>query len=187
LSNANIRRQGNLPAIANQYSGRLLIMGGARCVWDDLEALGEFNGDKMAINDIGSHYHGYIRHWTTLHPAYMKWWMDYRMGHNYGNRGHVQTHSFKHHPDIAHYWPLEDIGGSSGLAGILIGLLLGYSEIVLAGIPMDGSGHYFDPVKAKSGLLGSGNDQPWFWCRDNVFAGRVKSMSGKTRGWLGAP
>ena len=176
-----------MPAIANQYSGRLLIMGGARCVWEDLEAIGKFDGHKMAVNDIGSHYHGGIRHWVTLHPDYMAGWMKYRMGHNYGNRGHVQTHSLKHHPDIAHYWPLEEIGGSSGLAAVLIGLLLGYSEIVLAGIPMDGQGHYFDPPKGRSALDGTGQDQPWFWCRDNVFNGRVKSMSGKTKGWLGAP
>lgn len=176
-----------MPAIAGQYSGRLLIMGGARCVWGDLEALGEFRGDKMAVNDIGSHYHGYIRHWTTQHPEYMGGWMAYRMGHNYGNRGHVQTHSTRHHKDIQHHWPLEDCGGSSGLIAVLVGLLLGYSEIVLAGIPMDGSGHYFDPPHGRAGVGGKPDMLVWQWHADNVFAGRVKSMSGKTRGMLGAP
>ena len=30
-----------------------------------------------------------------------------------------------------------------------------------------------------------GNEQSWIWHRDNVFAGRVRSLSGRTRAWLG--
>jgi hypothetical protein len=180
---------GRLPSLAGQFGGALLVMGGAACVRDDLLSVDAgWRGARMAVNDIGAHYHSTIDHWVTLHPDYMPGWHRFRMGHNYGDRGHVFTHSDRPAAAIQHAWPIANVGGSSGLFACFVGLLLGYSEIVLAGVPCDNQPHYFDPLPSYRGSL----DDPatalvWQWARDSVFQGRVKSLSGRTRGWLGAP
>jgi hypothetical protein len=184
---------GELPAVAARFGGPLLVMGGAACVRDDLLAVdggpgAGWRGGRMAVNDIGAHYHGTIDHWVTLHPDYMAGWHQFRMGHNYGDRGHVFTHSDRPAAAIQHVWKIVNVGGSSGLFACFVGLLLGYSQIVLAGVPCDNQPHYFDPLPSYRGSL----DEPatalvWQWARDHVFQGRVTSLSGRTRAWLGAP
>jgi hypothetical protein len=52
---------------------------------------------------------------------------------------------------------------------------------------MTGSGHYFDPHWYGSEFQDKPNAMVWKWARDNVFEGRVKSLSGNTKEWLGAP
>lgn len=179
------------PVPAHTFSGAILIMGGAACLWNDLKALGDWPHDRMAVNDIGSHWHHPLRHWATLHPDYLPGWMHYRMGHNYGSGGHVFTHTIlgrNGDQHVQHKWPILDIGGSSGLFAVFIALLMGYERVVLAGMPIDGTPHYFDPPWATGAALDGGAEEI-VWCeqRDRTFAGRVTSLSGRTRQWLGAP
>lgn len=177
-----------LPAIAGQFSGAVLIMGGARCLWDDLNALGDWRHDRMGVNDIIGHYQGTLRHGVTLHPEYLPGWLDYRNGHNYGNRGHVHTHSCKAAPRVETAWPFHNGGGSSGLYACYIAIALGYSRIVLAGMPIDATGHYFDPPEARHPHLGNRPDHiVWHQAAAEIFAGRVRSMSGWTAKILGTP
>jgi len=173
----------DLPDMAGKFKGALLIMGGARCVWDDARG---WEGDRMAVNDIGAHYKGTLRHWCSLHPEYFPGWLKYREGHNY--QGHVFTHSVKKVDGVQVAWHmLPTRGGSSGLFATIIACLLGYERIVLAGIPMDGQGHYFDDPAEDYSQFGRPDMIEWAWAKENVFQGRVKSMSGKTRALLGAP
>lgn len=177
-----------MPGVCGQSRGKLLVIGSARCVWADLAALGPWPHDVMAINDIGAHYHGKVRHWCSLHPEhFFPGFLKYRLGHNYGERAHVHTHSCKAGDGVEVVWPMPSPGGSSGLYGVFVGLLLGYGEIVVAGMPMDGQGHYFDPPWVEYSQFGRPDMLVWQWAKENVFQGRVTSMSGLTRGLLGAP
>jgi hypothetical protein len=133
------------------------------------------------------HLHDRLRHWVTLHAEYMPGWMAFRKGHLYGSGDSPMTHSHKVKPGVEVVWPMGQLGGTSGLYACFVGLLLGYTEIVLAGIPMTGSGHYFDPPWYGSEFQDRPNELVWKWARDNVFEGRVKSLSGLTKQWLGAP
>ena len=76
-----------------------------------------------------------------------------------------------------------DFGGSSGLFACLVGLGMGYDEIVLAGIPMDDSGHFYDPPTTEhkyfENLLPN-----WRYARDEWFEGKVRSLSGYTKNLL---
>jgi len=174
------------PSLA-RFSGPLLILGGARCVWDDLKRVTPWSGDVMAVNDVGMHYAGRLRHWVTLHPEYMPGWMKWRLGHCMGEGARPETHSSKAHEGIDRVWPPAIVGGSSGQAAGFIGLMLGYAPIVYAGCPMDGSGHYFDPPwRTSEELTGRHIEISWEHARE-IFAGRVTSLSGNTRRWLGAP
>lgn len=179
---------GELPSVAGQCSGPLLVMGGAACLRDDLSRVDAgWRGPRMAVNDIGAHYRGPLDHWATLHPAYLSGWLAYRQGHNHGGGGHVFTHSRQAAAGVQFVWTLRQDGGTSGLFACFVGLLLGYSCIVLAGMPCDNSPHYFDPLPYDGKLAAESPPELWLWARDQVFRGRVKSLSGRTRDWLGEP
>ena len=167
-------------------------MAGGQTVWEDLEKFSH-GGDLMAVNDIGAYWHHDLRHWATQHTEYMEGWLKYRLGHNYGARGHVFTHGKKAAAAIQFVWDFEVLGGTSGLFGVMVGLLLGYGKIVLAGMPMDNSGHFFGPpagspvMKDRTTFEDRAVAATWLWARDHIFNGRVRSLSGRTRDWLGEP
>lgn len=178
--------RGEPPAVMGTRSGRLLIMGGARCAWHDIFSAEAqtWGGDVMAINDIGQHYHGVVHHWVSLHPEYMAGWRKYREAHCYGEGKRAVTHSNRAKAEIDQHWNLVNLGGCSGLFACHIGLMLGYEQILLAGVPMDNSGHFFDPPQYTSAHVDKAQDMVWRQSITNVFAGRVRSLSGRTRQWL---
>ncbi len=196
------------PPIANGFGGLLTIMGGAECIWKDMQGVAalfdkhlkpEWNdedipGDIMAVNDIGAYWQGKLRHWVTLHGMYMAGWRKFRMKHNFGAGSHVHTHSYREpgrgepQEGIDIIWDIENVGGTSGLFACRVAFALGYSKIILAGIPMDNSRHFFDapwyggvPLESHPEML------VWVQARDECFNGRVRSMSGRTKMWLGEP
>jgi hypothetical protein len=189
--------RGEIPSRAGRFSGPLLIMGSGRVatgdarvyetVWDDYAKVRPWKGEIMAVNDIGMHLHERVRHWVTLHAEYMPGWMAFRRGHLYGSGDQPMVHSNKARPGVDVVWPMGQLGGTSGLYACFVGLMLGYSEIVLAGVPMTGSGHYFDPPWVGSQFQDRANELVWKWANLNVFEGRVKSLSGLTKEWLGEP
>lgn len=177
--------RGEPPSCLGRFSGPLLILGGGRTVWTDYESVKPWKGEIMAVNDIGAHFHERIRHWVTLHPEYMPGWRAYREGHLYGQGVPAMTHSHKMKPGIDKAWPVENVGGTSGLFACFLALMMGYNEIVLAGITMSNDGHYFDAPWYRSDFEDGAIQSVWRQARTNIFAGRVKSLSGFTKEWLG--
>jgi hypothetical protein len=144
--------------------------------------------DYMAVNDIGAYWQGTLRHWLTLHPEYMPGWKTFRANHNFGLGWGVEIHGNKFAPAIDHVWSIANSGGSGGLYACLVGLALGYNRVVLVGMPIDDSRHFFDaPWYSGVPLGGSTQGDVWMQAKDRQFKGRVRSMSGRTRLWLGAP
>ena len=179
-------------------SGRVAVGGGLyETVWDDYARACPFDeqngrrrpwkGEIMVVNDVGQHLHDRVRHWVTLHPEYMPGWMAFRRGHLYGSGDQPMTHGAKAKPGIDVLWNMTQLGGTSGLFACLVALLLGYDEITLCGIPMTGSGHYFDPPWYGSEFADRPTQSVWKWAALNVFEGKVKSLSGWTKQLLGAP
>jgi len=88
-------------------------------------------------------------------------------------------------------------GGTSGLGACRVGLMLGYDDITLCGIPIDNSGHFFDPswektnfqreIATKGGRIRGDGRRFWVNAKEKYFDGKVKSMSGYTKLLLGAP
>ena len=100
----------------------------------------------------------------------------------------VLTHTHKPSPDAEIAWDLtwpRIHGGTSSLFAVFVALGLGYEQVILAGCPLDKSSHFYEP--------------PWRRCQEfnetlkhweeaqEVFKGRVKSVSGRTRDLLGEP
>lgn len=179
--------QGEAPSRLGRFSGPLLILGGGRTVWDDYAKVRPWKGEIMAVNDIGAHMHDRIRHWVTLHPEYMPGWKHYREKHLYGQGISAMTHSYKEKEGIDVVWKIGNQGGTSGLFACFVGLMLGYNEIVLGGLPMTNDGHYFDPPWQYTAFQDKGVALVWASAQTNIFKGRVKALSGWTKTWLGSP
>ena len=78
-------REGDFPDCAGTHSGRLVIAGGAACVWDDLERLGcrsnqhrgcviVPDGDLMVVNSLGMDMPGEVVHWYSNDAKALKAW-----------------------------------------------------------------------------------------------------------------
>lgn len=165
-----------------KFGGDLFIVGSGRCVWDDLEKIGRCpRGDVMTLNDITMHFpyevkHAYSNHYDQLE----KWIGARRLTYNID----ILKHSYMNYPGVVK-WPFPG-NGTSALNAVFVGLALGYDKITLCGIPLDNSGHYFDPpwketnfekeVPAKKKL-----DAIRWWsdAYKHIFNGRVKAVSGR--------
>lgn len=176
------------------YNGKgLVICGGARCVWEDLEPFcphvrgGGYH--IMAVNDVGMHIPLDLRHWFSNSAQELSQWVECRRN---GYNRTVLTHSLRANPGIVKYiWPWPGHGTSS-LNAVYTGLRMGYDPIILCGVPLDDSGHYFDPPWVKTNFareVPANNENLKWWSNaaEKVFEGKVKSMSGRTRDVLGSP
>lgn len=189
------------PEIAGKYSGRLIICGDGRCLWDDLEKIGAkstmYRGcvklddaDFMVVNQAGIKFPGNIEHWYSNDVKNMPHWIasrrpEYRHTFEFSNK----THS--NHNGAKYIWPFRG-PGTSGLNACLVGCALGYQEIILCGMPLDDSGHSGEPhwrstnfsIEVSAKRNGQIN-RFWQAARDIVFKDKVKSVSGRSREWLG--
>jgi len=196
--------RGDCPPTYSQFSGPCLVMGTGRSLWDDLGIINhDWIGGRMAVNEAIEHYPHPVDHAVSLHPEYLGHWMHFRQRAWQGSRP-ITMHSNKDHDLIAasllyaphddvrrlQVWDVRGVGAyTSGLFAVLVALMLGYDRIVLAGMPVDGSGHYYDAPDAPD-IEDYGSDhheQVWIEARDQVFEGRVTSLSGRTCDWLGSP
>lgn len=154
---------------------KIVLLGSGRCVWDDYSQVKE-NHDVLAVNDVGMHC-PILTHWYSNDAKMLGCWVKARRPEYQG--------SFKLHtnrngcPDaIIH----EDLGnmGNSGSAALRLVFKLGYDGVIVCGVPLDNSGHYFDPLDKFSNYDNSSELDEW--CRAVLpFKGRVFSLSGNTK------
>jgi hypothetical protein len=163
-------------------------LGGAASVWLDASAaLDLFTPDCIAaVNDIGARWSQPIDLWCTLHHERMKDWREERATRGYPRASlHIGCEEAPGIDSVEDYrWPGMNASGSSGLFAVKCLMDRGFEEIVLAGVPMAAaSAHFFD---AKPWNEVDAFTQAW---REQLprLQGKVKSMSGATRDWLGAP
>ena len=195
--------RGDAPKCAGKFKGPAVVLGSARCIWDDLAKIDFDKVSVIAVNDMILHYRGELHHAVSLHPEEPPLWRQLRWTNGCYSGGHIYTHShrlpenndnlppydFKTRHGLDYIWVLEGgRGGSSGLFAAMVGLALGYSSIILAGIPLDGNGHFFDPPGKKATQFTAQNIT-WEWesANEKYFKGRVKSLSGRTKDLLGYP
>ena len=193
--------------IAGTYKGKkLAICGDASCVWDDLEKLGcrydhgrggvaSIEFDFMTVNKLVETFPGNIEHCYSNEPNLLKKFIAARRSeYTREFKGPVHIHSCSEGAQWR--WPWGG-HGTSGLGATLVGLGLGYDRIVLCGMPLDNGAHNGEPswrrcVFETSEAAGPKNfpttpNMHWKRAMELAFEGRVKSMSGRTKLWLGQP
>lgn len=157
-------------------SNTLIILGSAGCLWNDLKEYGPIDGDVLAINRVGYLYEGRIDHWATLHPE----WIGTVKPLRKGNQDYI-THANKEYPGAGIDRATGDWGGTSGLFACKVGLELGYSRIILCGVPMQDDQKYF--YDQPMGYTLAPYRKGWERHIDEL-RGKVFSMSGWTKAIL---
>lgn len=192
------------PAIAGSYKGKnLVVCGDAIGVWDDLAAFGcrddsgrgrvrKPDWDFLTVNKLVETFPGSVEHCYSNEPHLLNKFIAARRSEyalEFGPPAH--SHSIKE--GAQHCWPWGG-HGTSGLGATLVGLGLGYDRVVLCGLPLDDGPHNGEPPWRRTAFATSeaaggpdGKDGHWKRAIGTAFGKRVKSMSGRTREWLGAP
>lgn len=194
-----------MPEIAGQYAGKhlgIVIVGDAACVWDDLERfgcrvshrrgeVGKSGWHFLTVNKIVETFPGNIEHaYSNDATGLLKFIEAKRQEYRTEFDGPRHTHSC--HKGAKWHWPWGG-WGTSGLGATFVGKMLGYDRAVLCGIPLDESPHNGEPPwrktnftrEAPSTVTGTINKH-WQRARE-AWGGNLKSMSGRTREWFGAP
>lgn len=174
---------------------RLLVVGGGRCVWNDLASMNvrcdEANDGwhVMCVNDVVMHFPGKITHFYSNDHRWITNWLNGRRELHMRRFGPVPyVHSCNTGARYNWPWPGH---GSSALGAAYCGIAMGYDPVVLCGIPLDDSGHYFDPPWKKTnfrrevGTQPDGQMQYWANAKRQHFEGKVYGTSGRTAELLG--
>jgi hypothetical protein len=166
-----------------------LVVGGASGVAIDL---GTFNGmgrkpDAIIVcNDIGALCGGFD-HWVTLHPEKWPFFLFCRRARNRPEIGATlwSEQECPHQlPRKLRYRVLPDYNpsGLTGLYAIKVAKHIGATKIVLAGVPMDQTGHI---LPGHGHWINEARRNGWSTRRKELTD--VRSMSGWTRQLLGYP
>lgn len=160
---------------------KAVVLGGGHTLWEDLAQVEDIDQRTViATNDAGVAYQGHIDYWCSLHPEKLSRWMGQRTGNpDFVSVSHKERRGVRIDRIVRELWP-----GSTGLYAAQFAVNeLDCDEIILCGIPMTTTGHFFD-------------SDPWRHCEKYrrgwkeaypILAGRVTSLSGWTRDLLGAP
>lgn len=170
------------PKYKRSFSGDLLIVGSSRGVWNELDSKYSSDGtyyrvpDVMCLNDMIMHFPGRIVHAYSNDNKWLDKWVQARRPRFVKD---LSENILQHSCNINWPWPGT---GSSGLNAVYTGLALGYDSITLAGIPLDDSGHYWEPKWRKSNFTKEVPDRDgqvkyWQNAIDNIFNGKVRSLS----------
>lgn len=176
---------GEIPEIAGQCSGRLLVCGCGPGLWRDMAlAQGRFDA-IMAVNDAIALIPQPLTHAASVEHRLLGHWAGIR---GRRQRSRFLTHCPRPAPGVDHVWRLgTGLGGTSALFAALVGLCLGYGSVLLAGVPLSNGGHFWGPPAEVSRHDDACVRKVWRETALHVpeFRERVRSLSGWTRDLLG--
>lgn len=192
-----------VPDIAGEYPDKgLIIVGDAVCVWDDLERFGcavrhrrgsvaKEGYDFLTINGIVTTFPGNIEHAYSNQPDVLERFIAARrQEYKKEFSGPMHTHSMN--KGAKWRWPWGG-WGTSGLGAVFCGSLMYGRQIVLCGVPLDEGPHNGEPpwrkctfTREAADTASGGMNNHWKEAKNSV-GERLKSMSGRTRDWLGEP
>lgn len=171
-------------------SGRgcdLFILGDGASLPDDVAAYGPHHrGQVMAINMSGLLVSRPIDHWVTNHPELF--FAGRHLRRVLWNDDGFVCHSAKFDVNADLRWEFH-VGyeaHNSALTAVAAAVALGYDRIVIGGVPLDGSGHYYDP--GPRAYQSFENVRPSFArLADEGRLARVSAVSGWLADFLGKP
>jgi hypothetical protein len=160
----------------------LLVSGISKDVQEDfnrvIALVAEFPRDWMAIgmDAVDQLDTGYLSYMATYHPEDIPKALEKRIACGGNTDYKVISHEVRNGVDIV--VPFEGNSGSSALLGVFAGLQMGYKKIILCGCPLQNEG--------VSGKEYEQYHKGWI-VKYNTVMGKVKSMSGWTKDFLGEP
>ncbi len=137
--------------------------------------LGEY--DTMAVNFMTIFFQGYLDYAASWHYDLLPRLAEIR---TYQNENRPRLFGPKEYAGIDFAGKFyEGNIATSGMYAACIGLHLGYNKIVMAGIPFDGTGHFYSPPshKEKKFLYMDMSKKSWDSFRDKA-DNKVRAVSG---------
>ncbi len=160
----------------------LLIVSSGRCAWDDIakakKMLGDTTYDTLGVNHMVMFFPDQLDHAVSWHSDLLFKFVNVRVYRKILNR--PITYAPRQWEGIDNVGRFHDGDVvTSGMYAAYVGLHLGYDKIVLAGIPFDNTGHFYDPPETKS--MGFNYSYPqskaWDKLRDNS-GNKIRAVSG---------
>jgi hypothetical protein len=134
----------------------------------------------LVCNDMIANFPHIIDHAVSLHPEKMKRWVYLRNQADFP----ALTRTWSHRPFLGFTNHTKDWQGSSGLICVKIARELGFTHIILCGVPMTVEGEHFSRNQRW-------NAAPGFWrgwhIRIDELKPFVRSYAGETFNAFGAP
>ena len=173
-----------IPDIAGTYSGVVIIVGGGKTMWEELEAVNVISKhhDIIAVNIAGMLLPR-VDHLFSWHKKQISLISKFRYV-EYPGEKHL-CHSVNYLEGLDYTWFITGQSSTSGLSSIHLAWLLGYKKIILVGVPLDGSGYFYKPSINK--CLGDNDRGKEIDRMYNDFKDNVRSMSGRTKEVFGSP
>lgn len=156
----------------------LLILGSAPCLGEDLARIpAPERYDVMAIGlDAVDRCALPLQYVATNHPEDIE---SIRLRRaRFGGNLDYRLVCYRQAPGADIVQPLGPVSGSSAILGAIAGITMGYRKIVLCGCPLTGNAPEGNPYEAF---------RPGWEAEAGRVKGRVFSMSGWTREFLGGP
>lgn len=192
-----------LPEIAGSYKGKgIVVCGDAIGIWEDLEVFGcrydvgrgsvrKDGWDFLTINKMVETFPGQIEHCYSNEPHLLHKFIAARR-QEYTKEFSAPAHTHSCNEGAKWRWPWGG-HGTSGLGAVLVSIGLGYEKIVLCGLPLDDGPHNGEPPWRRckfasaeaAGPKDGGMNSHWLRATTLAFEGKVRSMSGRTKEWLG--
>ncbi len=177
-----------------RMSDILLITGDGQCLPQDVKEFESWGipHDVLCINRSIVFFQRPVQHWAAIDNEESVWFTQYLSQKVIPPTGRIWKHTIggcagydfwwiAGHPKDASEYARWHWGGNSGYFGILIAQEMGYKKIVLAGIPLDNSPHWYDPADADGPAWMGFVYQQWMDYKMAVpKAENVRSMSGYT-------
>lgn len=170
-----------------------IIAGSARDFWHDWSQA-PIDADVFAVNHAGL-FVPRAQHLVSVHAAFIGGIALARASIRITRGSGTDSQFLAHAPSAAlgvtNVWPewlfpWSGGGGTSALFAVRVALHLGYERVVLVGVPLDASGHVFDPPEKTMGHDFNNDSARAAW-DDPQIKDRVRSYSGWTRAFFGAP
>lgn len=166
----------------------LTILGCGDTLWLDVEKYGVI-GDVMAVSDTLAYYdrgllqHAVSRHHDGLTEHFLA--IREKRYQHLCLHENIQIHGiFGDDSDaVTHRWTTMPITVDSGQFATLIGVCMGYEEIRLLGMPLEG-GRFFRPERPGQ-LFDRYATYHKEWRRTKIYMGNVRSAGGFTADLLG--
>lgn len=175
-----------------------IICGSGPDFWADLVRARRVTpvADLIGVNLTGLYLHN-PRHLVSLHGEMLGPLRELRRSLDWAADpvicgGAPVTHSIEHKAGVDRVWPHPPwgLGGTSSLFAVWVALSLGYQRILLAGVPMDGTGRFFDPEDGSATIWphdGASDRGAWERAAGLGMLRTVQSCSGWTAELLGEP
>lgn len=174
-----------------------LVTADAMCLSDDVKAFEAWGipHDVYCLNRSLLYFERPVRHWAAVDQEEGAWFTEFAneksspeactVRHTMGTCGGYDVYwqmdldeENPHHKDL---WP-----GSTGYFGVLTAAYMGYKKIVLAGMPLDRTGHFYEPPGTDGPCwIGACYTQWMDFKMQSPEADKVRSMSGYTAFMMG--